>query len=75
MPREELCPECPVAVARGSSPPSAHNVSASRAEGAGPAGVQVGVIQRQQDLDIVVAVSLQEMGGKFSSSVYCKNTP
>lgn len=53
------------------SPPTttttAHNVSAGRAEGAGPAGVQVGVIQLQQNLDVVVAISLQGMERRLGS--------
>lgn len=54
------------------SPPTttttAHNVSAGRAEGAGPAGVQVGVIQLQQNLDVVVAISLQGMERRLGSA-------
>lgn len=40
--------------------PRAHDVGAGWAEGAGPAGVEVGAVQPQQHLDVVVTVPLQD---------------
>lgn len=38
--------------------PHPHNVGAGGAEGAGPAGVQMGAVQLEHDLDVVEAVPL-----------------